>query len=92
MNIKEVFYILSRKRRFEKADYFFDTLLKGLSSQGLPVDLALILAAERLKAKDTLSYADCFAATQALRSEASILTGHPERKAVKNLVTIEWFA
>ena len=92
INIGEVYYILSRKRGSEKADYFFETILKGLPIQGLPVDLSLILGASRLKAKYPLSYADCFAAAQAIRSEASILTGDPEFKAVEKLVTIEWLA
>ena len=90
INIGEVYYILSRKRGSEKADYFFDTILKGLPIEGLPVDLSLILEASRLKAKYPLSYADCFAAAQAIRSEASILTGDPEYKAVEKLAAIEW--
>ena len=64
-------------------NYFFDTILKGLPIQGLPMDLSLILEASRLKAKYPLSYTDCFAAAQAIRSEASILTGDPEFKAVE---------
>jgi uncharacterized protein len=92
INIGEVYYILSRKRGPEKADYFVDTILQGLPIQGLPVDFSLILQASRLKAKYPLSYADCFAAAQAIRSEASILTGDPEFKAVEALVAIEWLA
>lgn len=90
INIGEVYYILSRKRGPEKADYFVDTILQGLPIQSLPVDFSLILQASRLKAKYPLSIADCFAAAQAIRSEASILTGDPEFKAVEALVTIEW--
>lgn len=92
INIGEVYYILSRKRGSEKADYFVDTILQGLPIQGLPVDFSLILQASRLKAKYPLSNADCFAAAQAIRSEASILTGDPEFKAVEALIAIEWLA
>jgi predicted nucleic acid-binding protein len=92
INIGEVYYILSRKRGPEKADYFVDIILQGLPIQGLPVDFSLILQASRLKANYPLSYADCFAAAQAIRSEASILTGDPEFKAVDALVAIEWLA
>jgi ribonuclease VapC len=90
INIGEVCYILSRKRSPERADYFVDTILQGLPIQGVPVDFPLILQASRLKAKYPLSYADCFAAAQAIRSEASILTGDPEFKEVEALVAIEW--
>jgi uncharacterized protein len=92
INIGEVYYILSRKRGPEKADYFVDTILQGLPIQGLPVDFSLILQASRLKAKYPLSYADCFAAAQAIRSEASILTEDTEFKAVEALIAIEWLA
>jgi predicted nucleic acid-binding protein len=92
INIGEVYYILSCKRGPEKADYFVDTILQGLPIQGLPVDFSLILQASRLKTKYPLSYADCIAAAQAIRSEASILTGDPEFKAVEALVAIEWLA
>ena len=90
INIGEVYYILSRKRGPEKADYFLDTILQGLPIQGLPVDFSLVIEASRLKAIYPLSYADCFAAAQAIRSEASMLTGDPEFKAVEALITIEW--
>ncbi|MGA8181631.1 MAG: type II toxin-antitoxin system VapC family toxin [Desulfobacterales bacterium] len=90
INIGEVYYILSRKRGPEKADYFVDTILQGLPIQGLPIDFSLILQASRLKAKYPLSYSDCLAAAQAIRSEASILTGDLEFKAVETLVAIEW--
>ncbi len=92
INIGEVYYILSRRRGPEKADYFFDTILQGLPIQGLPVDCPLILDASRLKAKYPLSFADCFAAAQAIRSKASLLTGDPEFKALEALVHIEWLA
>lgn len=92
INIGEVYYILSRKRGPEKAEYFHDTILQGLPIQALPVDFSLILEASRLKAKFPLSYADCFAAAQAIRSNASILTGDSEFKAVEALVAIEWLA
>ena len=92
INIGEVYYILSRRRGPEKAEYFLGTILQGLPIQGLPVDFSLILEASRLKAKYPLSFADCFAAAQAIRSEASLLTGDPEFKALEALVRIEWLA
>jgi uncharacterized protein len=73
INIGEVYYILSRKRGPEKADYFFDTILKGLPIQGLPVDLSLILQASRLKAKYRLSYAKIFWASSV--STSSMVNG-----------------
>jgi ribonuclease VapC len=92
MNIGEVYYILSRRRGPQKADYFLDNVLPGLPIRPAPVDFFLIMDASRLKAKYPLSYADCFAVAEAIRSGATILTGDPEFKAVEPLVTMEWLS
>lgn len=90
INIGEVYYILSRKRGMDKADYFVETVLPGLPISVLPVDSPLVMEAARLKAKYPLSYADCFAVATAMRAKAAVMTGDPEFKAASDLITVEW--
>lgn len=90
INIGESYYILSRKRGPEKADYLLDTILPGLPIRSVANDLPDVIAAARIKAQYPLSFADCFAVETARRESAAILTGDPEFKSVEHLVTIEW--
>jgi hypothetical protein len=43
-----------------------------------------------VKAQFPLSYADAFAISTALRSQAMVVTGDPEFRAVAHLVEILW--
>jgi predicted nucleic acid-binding protein len=49
-----------------------------------------VLEAARVKAQFPLSYADAFAISTALRSQAMVVTGDPEFRAVAHLVEILW--
>ena len=53
-------------------------------------DSELIWEAAEIKARFSISYADCFAAATALRFEASILTGDPKFKKLGDLVKVVW--
>jgi predicted nucleic acid-binding protein len=90
LNVGETYYILSRNRGADKADYFLETILPGLPIRLLPNDFDQVIAAARLKAVHPLSYADCFAVATARREGSAILTGDPEFKSVEHLVSIEW--
>jgi predicted nucleic acid-binding protein len=90
INIGESYYILSRKRGAERADYLLDTILPGLPIRNVANDFSDVIAASRIKAQYPLSFADCFAVATASSEGASILTGDPEFKSVEHLVTIEW--
>jgi predicted nucleic acid-binding protein len=90
LNVGETYYILSRKRGTDKADYFLETILPGLPIRRLPNDFDQVIAAARLKAVHPLSYADCFAVATARQEGSTILTGNPEFKSVEHLVSIEW--
>jgi predicted nucleic acid-binding protein len=90
INIGETYYILSRKRGPEKADYFIETILSGLPIRPVANDFEQVIAAARLKAEYPLSYADCFAVATAVREGATVLTGDPEFKSVERVVHIEW--
>jgi ribonuclease VapC len=49
-----------------------------------------ILAAARLKAEYPISYADAFAASLALELGASLVTGDPEFKTIKENLSLLW--
>jgi predicted nucleic acid-binding protein len=90
INIGETFYILSRKRGPEKAEYFIETILSGLPIRRVANDYEHVIAAARLKAEYPLSYADCLAVATAVREGATVLTGDPEFKCVERIVPVEW--
>jgi predicted nucleic acid-binding protein len=90
INIGESYYILSRKRGTEKADYLLDTILHGLPIRRVANDFPAVIAAARIKAQYPLSFAACFTVETAHRKGAAILTGDIEFKSVEHLVTIEW--
>jgi ribonuclease VapC len=90
VNAGEVYYILSRKRGMDKADYFLETILPGLPIRLVSTDFSLVTEAARLKASHPLSYADCFAVAAAVRAGAVVLTGDPEFGSVAEIITIEW--
>ena len=90
INIGESYYILSRKRGREKADYFLENILPGLPITTVSNDFQQVIDVARLKAEYSLSFADCFAVATAHRAEAMIMTGDPEFKKIEHLVEIEW--
>ncbi len=90
INIGESYYIISRERGREQADYFVETVLPNLPVEVIPNSFEQIIEASRIKAKYPISYADCFAVATAVREKATIVTGDPEFKKVKDLVEVEW--
>jgi ribonuclease VapC len=89
INVGEVFYIIAKARSLEKAEDF----LRRLGT--LPITLVSnvftdVLEAARVKAQFPLSYADAFAISTAMRSQAMVVTGDPEFHAVAHLVEILW--
>jgi ribonuclease VapC len=89
INVGEVYYKIVRAVGIQGAKKFLDNFLRLPISFILP-DTDLIWKASEIKAEYSISYADCFAAATALRYEAAILTGDPEFKKIKALVSIEW--
>ena len=90
INIGETYYILFRKRGEEKATYFLETILPGLPIARVANNFEQVIAAAKMKAKYSLSLADCFAVATAFQEKAIILTGDPEFKKVESLIEIEW--
>jgi len=90
LNVGESYYILYRKRGHEQADYFLDVVLAGLPISMIANDFNDVISASKIKARNALSFADCFAVATAQRENAVILTGDPEFKLVEKLVKIDW--
>ncbi len=85
----ELFYITCRKRNAERAaDVWAD--LKQLPVSIYPVTEERVLAAARIKARHTVSYADAFSIALAQEMNAVIVTGDPEFRQVEPLVNILW--
>lgn len=89
MNAGELYYAVGRSLGLDKAE---ETLasLTAIPVTLLPVTWEIVVAAARLKAQWSLSYADCFAVATALERGATVVTGDPEFKRIEHLVSIEW--
>lgn len=90
LNVGETFYILYRKRGYEQAEYFLDTVLPSLPISMISNDFNAVISAARIKPRHPLSFVDCFAVATAQQENAVILTGDPEFKDVEKLVEIDW--
>ena len=90
INIGETYYILARERGLDKATYFAEIILPGLPIKPVGNTFQDMLQAARIKAENSLSFADCFAVATAVREEAIVITGDPEFKKVAHLVEIDW--
>lgn len=89
LNLGEVYYKSIRTAGMEKAKAFLENF------QRLPLlfvhpDPELIWKAAEIKAVYPISYADCIAASTALRYDAVIFTGDPEFKKLGPLISVEW--
>ena len=90
INAGEVFYIFARERGIQAAEYFQSVILPSLPVRIVENSLDDVIEAARIKAKYSLSFADCFAAATAIREGASLLTGDPEFKKLGKALSIEW--
>ena len=89
INLGEVYYKTIRAVGIEEARRFLENFLRLPITVVVP-DSELIWKASEIKADHPISYADCFAVATALAYKASILTGDPEFKKVKDFVGVEW--
>lgn len=88
VNVAEIAYRIERKYSREAVAEGIDRLLR-LKVVLHEVDLDLSLAAAGLK-RPGVSLGDAFAAALAIRLDATLLTGDPEFKRLKDVVRIEW--
>jgi predicted nucleic acid-binding protein len=87
INVGEILYIASRRRGAQRAEEMLADL------RALPITLCAaseqrILAAARIKAEFTLSYADAFAVGLAQDLNATLVTGDPEFQSVDQRIPI----
>ncbi|MHB1044290.1 MAG: PIN domain-containing protein, partial [Eubacteriales bacterium] len=79
MNLGEVYYRVSRKYGDIEAERVLDTV-KNWPIEILSGDEELTLSAAKVKAANSLSYADAFAVGAALKHNAAVVTGDQEIK------------
>lgn len=91
INYGECLYMIERKRGIQQVHESI-SVIDHSSVVVVPADRSLVFAAARLKARYPISYADAFAAALAKRSQASLMTGDPEFKAVEQEIAIHWLA
>ncbi len=89
MNVGELVYIISRGQGIAKARIILEDL------RAFPVEFyeateERILAAAWLKARYPISYADAFAASLAIELNATLVTGDPEFKTIKEELSLFW--
>lgn len=82
INLGEIYYISHRKDSFDKAE---EALLATINFpiQIEDADIGITLEAAKIKAKYKLSYADAFAAALTIAKKATLITGDPEFKNLK---------
>ncbi len=89
VNVGEVWYILAREVSEPEADKGVDDL-RQLGIEFVDADWKLTRVAGTYKAKNRMSYADCFAAAVAKEHKAELVTGDKEFKQVENEIRIHW--
>jgi len=89
VNAGEVWYIIARRTSEADADRSLRQL-KQLGIDIIDADWEIAHQAGKFKAKNKMSFADCFAAALAKQQKALLLTGDPEFKQVESEVTIHW--
>jgi ribonuclease VapC len=90
VNAGEVFYILAKVRGFREAEYFLNVILPSLPVTVIDNSFEQVIEAARLKAAHALSFADCFAASMAIRERAALVTGDREFEKLGRAVKIDW--
>jgi ribonuclease VapC len=89
VNAGEVWYIIARRTSEADADRSLRQL-RQLGIEMVDADWEIAHQAGKFKAKNKMSFADCFAAALAKQHKALLLTGDPEFKQVEAEVTINW--
>jgi ribonuclease VapC len=91
INIGEVYDIIAKGRSLDRAEDFLQRL-DTLPIQRLGNTFHEVLAAAKIKAQFPLSYADAFVVATAQRSQAVVVTGDSEFRAVAHLIEIVWLS
>lgn len=89
VNAGEVWYIVARQISAADADQAIADLV-GLGIELVNADWALARVAAAFKAKNRMSYADCFAAALAKERRCDLVTGDNEFKQIESEISIRW--
>jgi predicted nucleic acid-binding protein len=79
INVGEIFYMFCRKANINIAESAI-VYLKQFPIQIIDADLEFSLAAAKIKAKYSISYADAFAVALTINKKATLLTGDAKFK------------
>lgn len=88
INLGEVYYTIGRHRGEREAKATLEEL-RASSITTLPAPDRLVLQAAALKMRYTMAYADAFAVATAMAQRASLITGDPELRGLKE-VPLVW--
>ena len=89
INLGEVYYHFLRTGGNDTGEIALKTI-QTLPITILNIDYSLTLEAARIKAKNKMSYADCFAAASAKLNKANLVTSDKEFKQVEKNIKIYW--
>ena len=89
VNVAEVWYIMARRRSQSDANAAIQSL-RQLGIDFVEAHWELAHEAGRFKAKNQMSFADCFAAALAKYKTATLVTGDKEFKQIEREITISW--
>lgn len=89
VNWGEVYYQIARRLGEVKAQEI-ERLIQSFPITLVDADKDLTREAARLKSKNRMAYADCFAAALAQVKKAELYTGDPEFRAVERGMRVIW--
>lgn len=89
INLGEVIYIIEREEGLKNAQLALSRIIK-FPIELVDADLCLTLKASHIKAHNTLSFADAFAASLALEKNAPLVTGDKEFSSLGQDINIIW--
>ena len=89
MNWDEVYYNTMREEGVAEAEKVILQLDK-FPIQMVEVNRDFAYEAAKLKGKYRIAYADCFAVALSAKLNATLVTGDPEFKKLKERISIQW--
>jgi len=89
VNWGEIYYITLREQGGEQAETVIRQI-RNFPLHLMDADREQTYQAAKLKGKYPLAYADCFAASLAMKLKATLVTGDPEFKILQDFLSIDW--
>lgn len=89
INAGELYYLIIKNQIPIDLNTFWEDFLQ-LPINFIGNNFEMVLEAAKLKVQFSISYADCFAATTAIKYDAVLVTGNPDFRQVESLVEIQW--